>query len=388
MLMWYLEGYASDGKLASRQALDRSPLVIGRSPDCDIVVQSTKVSRRHAELRMESDQLLLTDLGSTNGTWNNHQRIDGTETLFHGDVVHFGNVEYRVVSDLATDFKTGAQTISQDDMTMLGDGQISGNLSVGARELSELLEQGLVKVLFQPICNPQGEIQAIEALGRGIHPDLPTSPGQLFALAESLGKAPELSELLRKKAVETLEDQQQFPVFLNVHPREFHNPDRLLTSLRDLYAQKQNPNLVLEIHEEVVTDHLRMKSFLESLLKLGIQMAYDDFGAGQARLLELVEFPPKYLKFDGSLVRNLSKASSQKQQMLSALVQLCKDLGIQTLAECVETRKDVEVCQAIDFDLIQGFVFSRPKPWEDFGPPWQCEAKEDGGAPDLASALK
>lgn len=388
MLMWYLEGYASDGKLASRQALDRSPMIIGRSPDCDIVVQSTKVSRRHAELRVVADQLTLVDLGSTNGTWNNHQRIDGEETLFHGDVVHFGNVEYRVVSDLATDFKTGAQTISQDDMTMLGDGQISGKLSVGARELAELLEQGLVNILFQPICNIDGEIQAIEALGRGNHPELPSSPGELFALAESLGKAPELSELLRRKAVETLGDQKQFPVFLNVHPREFHNPERLLQSLRELHYRSERPDMVLEIHEEVVTDHLRMKSFLENLLKLGINMAYDDFGAGQARLLELVEFPPKYLKFDGSLVRDLSKASPQKQQMLSALVQLCRDLGIQTLAECVETRKDVEVCKAIEFDLIQGFVFSRPKPWSEFSAPWRCEAQEDGGAPDLSSVLR
>ena len=83
-----------------------------------------------------------------------------------------------------------------------------------------------------------------------------------------------------------------------------------------------------------MTDLDEMLSFREALSALNIHLAYDDFGAGQARLLDLVEVPPDYLKFDIKLVRDIHR-NPQQQQMVKSLVNVVRDFGIAALAEGV-----------------------------------------------------
>ncbi|WP_229403098.1 FHA domain-containing protein [Micromonospora okii] len=71
------------------------PQVIGRSARVDIVVDDPHLSRRHASVRLAGDGVALEDLGSTNGTWLNDRRVDGTEQLCDGDVVRLGRTELR-----------------------------------------------------------------------------------------------------------------------------------------------------------------------------------------------------------------------------------------------------------------------------------------------------
>ena len=81
-------------------------------------------------------------------------------------------------------------------------------------------------------------------------------------------------------------------------------------SLRELRELEPRRPLVLEIHEAAVTCGDEMKQLRAALADLQIGLAYDDFGAGQARLVELVDVPPDYLKFDMKLVQNLESARS------------------------------------------------------------------------------
>ncbi len=92
------------------------------------------------------------------------------------------------------------------------------------------------------------------------------------------------------------------------------------------------------------------------LADLKIGLAYDDFGAGQARLVELVDVPPDYLKFDMSLVQNLESGSIERQRMLASLVKMVRDLGIAPLAEGIELAGDHEICRQIGFQFGQGFL--------------------------------
>jgi EAL domain-containing protein (putative c-di-GMP-specific phosphodiesterase class I) len=91
-----------------------------------------------------------------------------------------------------------------------------------------------------------------------------------------------------------------------------------------------------------------------------MKLAYDDFGAGQARLNELVEARPHYVKFDRKLISALDKADADRRQMVASLVSMCRQLGIVTLAEGVETAAEAEACTAIGFELMQGYYFGRP----------------------------
>jgi len=102
------------------------------------------------------------------------------------------------------------------------------------------------------------------------------------------------------------------------------------------------------------------------LKDLNIQLAYDDFGVGQTRLLDLSEIPPDTLKFDMSLVQGLYRAGIKRQQMVATLVMMVRDFGITPLAEGIESREDMEICRKIGFQLAQGYFFGHPHPADHF----------------------
>jgi EAL domain-containing protein (putative c-di-GMP-specific phosphodiesterase class I) len=148
---------------------------------------------------------------------------------------------------------------------------------------------------------------------------------------------------------------------LNTHPRELADP-KLLVSLRNLREQSPGQPLTLEVHESAVTGPEMMKDLRAALKELDVKLAYDDFGAGQDRLLDLAEVPPDYLKFDARLIRDIHLASPSRQQMVSVLVKLVRDLQIAPLAEGVETREESDACQALGFEYAQGYFYGRPAP--------------------------
>jgi len=111
-----------------------------------------------------------------------------------------------------------------------------------------------------------------------------------------------------------------------------------------------------------------MKTLAARLDELDVRFAYDDFGAGQARLVELGEVPPHYVKFDMALVNGLHAAGPRKQRLVAELVRLVNDLGSIALAEGIEQEADGALCRDIGFRLFQGFLVGRPMPVEALSP--------------------
>jgi EAL domain-containing protein (putative c-di-GMP-specific phosphodiesterase class I) len=116
------------------------------------------------------------------------------------------------------------------------------------------------------------------------------------------------------------------------------------------------------VHEGALADLPGVDRLRTQLARCGVGLAYDDFGAGQARLLELAEVPPHYLKFDMSFVRGIDAAAPSRQRLLTSLVSVARDLLVYTVAEGVETAAEADVCMRIGFTHAQGFFFGRPRP--------------------------
>ena len=235
----------------------------------------------------------------------------------------------------------------------------------GTREVRELLRDGQVTMVFQPIVLlSRGTVAAYEALGRGRHPQLPESPLELLRIAESIGAAAELSRLFRRKAVELTAHRTDLPtIFLNTHPIEMARPG-LLESLEELRVVSPQLDLALEIHESVLTRPAAIAELRALLLERNIALAYDDFGAGQARLLELAEAPPHYLKFDRRFVCELDQAPAAKRRLLHSLLGLARELLVKTVAEGIETAGEARACAELGFTHAQGFHIGRPRPIE------------------------
>ncbi len=358
---WYLEGHLPDGKSVYRVLLNRFPALVGRQADLAVTLQSNNVSRQHAEFVQQNGQLLLRDLGSTNGTFVNHAQISTRRTLRPGDVLRFADVEFRLLQGAEAG---QAQTPPEATRTsFFAPDENLDQMPIGARQFEQLLQHRLIKPLFQPIVSVSDErITGLELLGRGSHPELSELPEPLFVLAEGLGRSVELSELIREVGVSAWANSRfsDIPLFVNTHPRELNECPRLIRALQALRDRHRDVPLVLEIHEQAVTDQETLDTLNSALQRMDIGLAYDDFGAGQARLLELLNVPPYAVKFDIALIRDLDKLPRQRQEMIGLLVTLVKKGQTRALAEGVSHPGELAVCQQLDFDLIQGFACGKP----------------------------
>ncbi len=332
------------------------PFRVGRRPGLQLTVVMESVSTEHAEFYEDGDGLRLRDLGSTNGTFVNRSRIEDAPVR-EGDIVHFADLEFQVVSSPAPTRRPTAIVRSLPSPQPL----ISDTVL-----LQELMRVGAVGVAFQPIVElPGRRVVGYEALGRGRHPGLPESPVELFRAAAALGAEIELSHLFRSKIVETVAARSDLgAVFVNMHPAELSAPG-LVESLATLPDGAPRVEFTVEIHEAAIVNVAGVVELKAALRERGIRIAYDDFGAGQARLLELGEAPPDLLKFDIRFIRGVHEAPASKRRLLKSLVSIVRDLGAEPVAEGVETAPEAEACEELGFTRAQGYLFGRPRPFDE-----------------------
>jgi len=353
---WFLEGLLENDSIARRYTIKSGPFRVGRQRGLDLSLPLSTVSALHAEIGVRNGVLWVRDLDSRNGTFVNRQRISGGVTLNEGDIVQFAESAFvvgRTVAEGVDELRTVVTAVKTLPPLAAG----------GTRALDELLANREVVALLQPVvCLPDRTTFGYEILGRGSSKGLPSAPEELFRIASSVGCEVELSKVFLSAGIEAATALSGEPaIFINAHPRELMG-DELLHSLQDLRASAPTVKPVVEIHEGTVTSPQLMRELRARLTSIEVGLAYDDFGAGQARLLELVEVPPDFLKFDTSLVGNMPDAPASNLRLVETLVGMVRDMGIACIAEGVETEAGLACCQDMGFQYIQGYAVGRPAP--------------------------
>ena len=354
--LWVLESRLGEDGLLQRMPVQPLPFRVGRAAGLQLVLPSAHVSKTHAEIYSDGLSLRVRDLDSRNGTFLNREPV-ADAPIHEGDVLHFGDYEFRLARDVAEENE------GDDEGTLVRTAPLSRHFVSGASQIRQLIDQGAVTMFFQPIVTlPSARVAAYEALGRGRMPGLPESPVELFDVAGQLGSETQadLSRLFRRKAVELVRDLTEPPLlFLNTHPVELEAPG-LLESLEELRTFAPQVDLVLEIHESALAQTGFITWLRERLLEINVGLAYDDFGAGQARLFELAEAPPQFIKFDRRFVTGLDHAPTPRQRLVASLVAAARELLVKTVAEGVETADEAAACMRAGFSYAQGYHFGRP----------------------------
>ncbi|SRR6056297_421635 len=351
--VWFLSGPTSVGDVLRHIPIDEDEFIVGRKAGVAMRLQFPTVSGHHAKLKVTDGLLFVDDLGSTNGTYVNGKRIEshGRVKVVDEDLIHFAEAPFRIRRQSPTGVTAGtiAENVCDQALALV--------------QFDRLMSQRLVRPHFQPIVTlGQTEQIGFEVLGRGSVFGL-ESVGAMFQAAEQLNLEVELSRLLRWEGLRVGRDIPENPaLFVNTHPKELDDTDALIESLVTVREMAGSLDLVLEIHEAAVTHPKSMQHLHACMKDLNVRLAYDDFGSGQARLAELIEARPDFVKFDISLIRGIDTADDNRIRMMRSLVRMVCDLNVRPLAEGIETLEEAEACQEIGFQLAQGYYFGRPSP--------------------------
>lgn len=347
---WFIQSLSPAGGQSQRIPITNGRFQIGRRSDLQLCLPHSSVSKLHAELVATEVALFVRDLGSTNGTFVNGKRITDAMPISERDILHFAEFEFAV----------GRSQHESAMRTMVSSScEWRGKLA----QFHQLLAESAVVPYFQPIINfADRQTIGYEVLARSTVQGL-SNPQEMFGAAEHFGMAARLSILCRENGVNTGSKlRKPAKLFLNTHPTETPKTG-LIESLTNLRSSAPDTEIVVELHEAAVTNSKEIAEFRAVLRDLNMQLAYDDFGSGQARLVELSEVAPDYLKFDIGLIRDIHLAPT-RQQVVASLVQIVRDLGIYPLAECIETPEEAEVCRQIGFTFAQGYLYGKPVPLE------------------------
>ncbi len=214
---------------------------------------------------------------------------------------------------------------------------------------------------FQPIVQASG-VFAYEALVRGPAGE---SAGSVLAQVDASNMYA-FDQACRVKAIEmasALHLDAQQKVSINFIPGAVYRPENCIRKTLETAQRVGMPlkNIIFEVTEgERVSDRAHLLNIFHEYRKHGLRTAIDDFGAGYAGLDLLSEFQPDILKLDMGLIRDIDTRAPSRA-IVRAVVSLCQELGIQVIAEGIETEAELAVLQDLGIELFQGYLFARPQ---------------------------
>jgi diguanylate cyclase (GGDEF)-like protein len=235
-------------------------------------------------------------------------------------------------------------------------------------DLQAALRQETFEVHYQPIYSVgKMQLKGFEALARWSHPVRgKISPVEFIPIAEETGLIKELGrQVLRAACSQCHAWNQRFntsvSISVNVSAHQFADPDLLITISNILTESMLNPSLLkLEITESVLLsgyDHVG--ETLTALRALGIVICLDDFGTGYSSLSYLLNFPIDVVKIDKSFVAQLDREYA-RAEVVRSVIQLTKKLGMEVIAEGVETVEELRFLGECDCEMVQGYLLSMP----------------------------
>ncbi|TAA43798.1 EAL domain-containing protein [Corallincola spongiicola] len=238
--------------------------------------------------------------------------------------------------------------------------------------LESLMRQALKEGMFEVHYQPQYSVErqqmvGMEALVRLRHPEQGLIfPGDFMPLAEESGLIIDIGNLVLEQACKTVQQWRDIGLYkghiaINLSAKEL-DLDNFSDHVEAVLAKTGLPANALELE---ITESSVMQSpktaveSMQALRRQGIMLALDDFGTGYSSLAYLKKFPITTLKIDRTFVMDL-ESSLEDRQMANAIITIAHNLGLEVIAEGVETHDQLKILSAMSCDVCQGYYFSKP----------------------------
>lgn len=267
--------------------------------------------------------------------------------------------------------KSGRNTLRFFDPLMQDELEARAQLEAGLREA---LRKNEFCLYYQMQVNREGRILGAEVLLRWIHPQRGViSPVEFISLAEETGLIIPIGHWVLKNACEQIkvweaeERTNALQLAVNVSGRQFRQADfveQVCGILNDTQIDPQH--LKLELTESIVLDDVADTiAKMQALRKIGVTFAMDDFGTGYSSLSYLTQLPLNQLKIDQSFVRNIGSKATDAT-IIQTIIGMANNLGMEVIAEGVETQAQRDFLEANGCSLYQGYLFGKPILLEEF----------------------
>ena len=267
--------------------------------------------------------------------------------------------------------KSGRNALHFFDPAMQEALEVRSQIEAGMRKA---LHNQEFKLYYQLQVDSKQRPIGAEALARWNHPEHGMiSPAQFIPVAEDTGLILPLGQWVLQTACEELKKWESNPLMreltlaVNVSARQFRKPDFIQEISNIIGKTGINPTrLKLELTESVVLENVGDTIAKMHALKLmGIRFSMDDFGTGYSSLAYLTQLPLDQLKIDQSFVRNIGTQSSDAM-IVQTIIGMANNLGMEVIAEGVETTAQRDFLWGAGCMLYQGFLFGKPMPSEEF----------------------
>lgn len=238
------------------------------------------------------------------------------------------------------------------------------------RGLRHALENGELELYYQPQVGNDGRLIGAEALVRWNQPGHGiVSPGQFIGIAEETGLIYQLGEWVLRRACEQLAclaaNGTELSISVNISPKQFREA-AFNARVRTILAETGAPPhlLTLEITENVVIDDIgQTVDRMQALKALGISFSVDDFGTGHSSLAYLKRLPLDEIKIDRSFVHDVDNDPNDAV-IVETIIAMSHHLGLNVIAEGVETGEALAFLKAKGCRRFQGYLFGRPEPFD------------------------
>lgn len=243
-------------------------------------------------------------------------------------------------------------------------------------QLNKSLEDEIV-LHYQPVVSATThELVGVEALARWMHPELGLlCPDKFLTIIDNTGMTARFDRHILRTAVEAASELaasgRQINVSANLSPRSLWSP-QLLVELRELLARHPlaHDRLVLEVTEQgLLTDFSRSLPILESLRDMGVRLSLDDFGTGGSSLIRLRSLPFDEIKIDRSFVNGVP-GDGVDATIVESTIQLAAALGMNTVAEGVESMEQASALHEMGCRRLQGWAFAKAMPLDELVETW------------------
>lgn len=233
--------------------------------------------------------------------------------------------------------------------------------------IDDVINNGKVTLLFQPIkAANRGTKAYSEVLSRFKSDDAQVLPTASFlAMAEKLNRVVEIDQLIVEKVFELIKTKSITDQFfgINVTPASVHNDQFMIWLERKLLKEASlATKLVFEVSEFGLQQNINSsRRFINMIHRAGARVTVEKFGVGITSFKFFQELKPDFIKLDGSYTRNIEEEKNN-QYFIRMIVDLSHRIGVNVLAECVETQEEKHVLEKLFVDGCQGYYLGKPGP--------------------------